>query len=741
MPQAVPLSDGETFANIPDGANNDQINDLVNQAEARLATHYGKQAEAQNSPVTTPGHIYSATTTYPNSYMGAAMAWLDHNAGGNWMNRNIVQPTNEATDGAADAVAGSVGRIESNVPGIVDIPAAVYNTAKHYTPLGTKYDAPYLTEGIRNEVGVPELDPGGGFWGQRALEGGTSALLGGGSSGGITELPSLLEAARAYGGAGLSTALSDFGGMVGGEAGSLFGGLFGGGAGEAGARKIFHTAGRVWGHPEAPQIAQDYDATVGGTPSSTTLSSPPGQRILKILGALPLVGSPIENANEETRAGIQRVRDESAAAIAGPGGIPPRITDESIGEPLVRGAQQGSVALKAKQNTAYNNINQIMEESGKEVDLAPAASAIEREQNLRPTTEKNVNTVRGLLGEATDFAPGGPMYDERTRGPTPPLPQSTLNVPWSVAKDVGTQLKNRVRAAAQQGLSIPDTMVAALKDSVNAAMARATQSAGLRGIYDKARTSYAEMKPILDRLYSVGGKPVGDTGSFEKTMGSGEAARNVLYANRQNSDALAPFADSSTFPNADWRRATGQWIGTMGNADQGTFRPEHFYRDWTGSKPGEGLSDKVQQQVTQGPGGQPLGVADTLSRLANVAKNVVTPISRHGLMSGLGAAAAVEAVMRAAEGMGHAIMPPGFGFLGGAAAPTALGYGLAKGVESEPYKRGATGQSLMSPQTRANFTTRNLPIAGAVTSGEINDRRTLAAQTELMRRRAAGEIP
>jgi hypothetical protein len=298
-------------------------------------------------------------------------------------------------------------------------------------------------------------------------------------------------------------------------------------------------------------------------------------------------------------------------------------------------------------------------------------------------------------------------------------------------------LSGRLRAAAQSGLSVPDNIVSALKAATIDTMRNATQSAGLRDAFDTARTSYAQMKPILQRLYNIGGRPIGNTGSFENPMASGDAGA-WLQSQRQNPEVLAPLADSGTFPNDAWRRATGQWVGTLGNADQGTFRPEHFFRQWTGSKPGEGISDEVQQQITQGPGGRPLGIADTLSRIANVAKNVVTPISRHGLMSGLGAAAVVEAIMRAAEGMGHAVMPQGLGFLGGFAAPTALGYGLARGVESEPYKRGATGQSLMSPETRSAFVRSNAPVVGAVTAGEINDRRNLAAQAELMRQANSG---
>ena len=656
------------------------------------------------------------------------MAWADHHARRQLDEPNIVDTANQATGGGADAVAGTVGRIESNVPGIIDLPAAAINTAKHYTPMGTDYDIPYLTEGIRNEVGIPELPADAGYI-QRIGEGTASALLGGGSAAkGLTALPSVYETARALGGTAASTVLSDVGNAFGGEAGGFFGSLFGGGAGEAATRKAFHTAGRVWGHPEAPQINRDYDATVGGSPSSMTLSDAPGQRIIKIFGALPLVGSPIEKANVATSEGIRTAKLDAANQIYGPGGVPPRITDESIGEPLVRGAQQGSVALKQQQNSVWRNIDRIMEGQNREVNLAPAASAIEREQNARPTTEKNVNTVRGLLGEATDFAPGGSQYNEANRGPTPPLPQPTLNVPWSVAKDVGTQLKNRVRAAAQAGLSIPDTMVAALKDSVNDAMRRATQSAGLRGAYDTARTGYAQVKPILDALYGVGGKPIGTTGRFENPSASGEAARNVLYANKQNSANLEPFANSATFPNEQWRRAVGQWIAQMGMGDQGTFRPEHFHREWTGK---QGLSDEVQAQVTQGPGGRPTGIADTLSRLANVAKNVVTPVSRHGLMSGLGAAAVVEAMMGGARMLGHEILPVGGGFM----LPSMLGLGMSHGFESEAYKRGTTGQSVMSPETRARFVQSNLPVAGVVTAQETENRRRQAHRDAEFRRR------
>jgi hypothetical protein len=227
---------------------------------------------------------------------------------------------------------------------------------------------------------------------------------------------------------------------------------------------------------------------------------------------------------------------------------------------------------------------------------------------------------------------------------------------------------------------------------------------------------------------------VGQTGRFENPMASGEAARNVLYRNRQNSANLEPFANSATFPNAEWRRAAGQWVAQMGMGDQGTFRPEHFYREWTGSKKGEGLSDEVQTQVTQGPSGRPLGVADTLSRLANVARNVVTPISRHGLMSGLGAAAGIEALMRTDSALGHDILPPGLGAIGGFGLPTALGLGMSHAIESEPYKRGATGQSMMSDETASRLFRQNAPVAGAVTAQEVDNRRRQAIADERLRK-------
>ena len=698
-----PLSDGSFFY-VRHDTSPGMAMAQRDQHEAELFAKYSKQAAAQNAPVYTDGHVYSATRAYPNTYVGQGMAWADHNLMGNWANTNIVDAINKATNGGADTLAGSIGRIESDVPGILDIPGAGINMVKHYTPLGDKYDIPSLSGTIRSKIGIPEIPDDAGLI-QRTLEGGSSALLGGGSAAhGIKALPSLVEAARAFGGAAAGTIASHLGGEFGGEAGSFFGGLLGGGGADLATRKVFHKAGGALGHEDAPDIQESGDA-LGFQPSATTLSGPMGQRILKILGALPAVGQPVEKANMNTIEALKYQRDAAASNIAGPGGIPPEITPESIGQALIDGAQEAIPKVKEDQSRPYGNINRIMEDQGKEVDLAPAGNAIEHAQDTKPSLVENADMVRGLLRKATEFAPGGPAYDERTRGPAPALPQPTQYVPWTVAKDARTGLAQKLRAAEMAGLGVPDNMVAALKKSLTDGMRVATQRAGLRNAFDKARAKYAEMSPILDRLYAIGGKPLGDTGGFEKTPPAGDVA-NWFFNQNQNSANLEPLANSATFPEKAWGRAAGQLVGRMGNADQGTFRPEFFYKAW------KNLSDPVRLQLTQGAQGATGQVAATLGHIANVARNVVTPVSRHGLMAGLGTAAAVEAAMHGAESLGSHVLPWGTSWV----APTMLGWGLSKGFESQSYARGAAGRPMMAPGDWTAFARANLPAAGAVTS-------------------------
>ena len=126
------LSDG-SLLDVPAGTDEATATRMVAQAEAGIDASNMKLAETQNAPVQgNNGKVYSASNSYPDTAVGQTMAWLDHNAGGNWMNKNIVQTT---PGSYVNAAMGPLGRAESNaVSWLYDLPASVYNVVKHQTP-------------------------------------------------------------------------------------------------------------------------------------------------------------------------------------------------------------------------------------------------------------------------------------------------------------------------------------------------------------------------------------------------------------------------------------------------------------------------------------------------------------------------------------------------------------------------------------------------------------------------------
>jgi hypothetical protein len=724
------LSNGGVV-HIPAGPNgtapdDDTVRAHVEQGERQLAEYYGKKAADENAPQVTPGHVYSATTVYPNSYLGHAMAWADHNLGGNWANKNIVQPVDQwQQEHFGGQIEAPVGRVESNaIAGAVDLPATVLNTAKHYIApeRGQEGDIPYVSQSIRQEAGVPELSADAPYW-QRVAEAGTAALLGGRSSVApgvrgfartLVTKPTFTDAARAYSLAGTGEAGAEVGNLVGGEAGSLIGSIIGAGGGEGAFRYGVNRFGRATAHPDAPSMTADA-RDLGIEPSSMSGAGPATQRVIKAVGSMPIGGAPVERANTNMVDQIHGVLNQTGRDLAGPGNFPSRVTPETAGTELVKGAQEASVPMKGRQQAVWNNIDRIM--ADRSVNYAPVASGTETTLRDRPPLPSTAAGVRSTVAEPISTAPGGANYDPNVRGAGPPLPpgaslpRPTLDVPWSTSRDFLTSIKQRLGYGSD--IAAPEHIIAAIKTAVQNQMQRATQTAGLRNAFQNASESYARFKPILDTLYKYGGRPVGRTGSFQNEPGGGAAFSNFTK-NIQNSKALEPLVDSLS-PDR-WNSFAGQYLTTLGERTPGNFRPEHMAEDWAKH------SDEVQSQLTQGgSSATPLTAADTMDKLANASRNVVTPIARHGLMQSAGALLALHALTEGATELGSHLAGhwmPGLGLL----VPAGVNYGLARMFESEPFKRGQAGQSSMSPETRANLLRSALPALGAVTNQNIYDR-------------------
>ena len=143
MADTYTLSDGSKL-DLPEGTTEPDAVKLVGNAENGLAAYYSAQAAKQNSPVTpikedgTQGDlVYSASTHYPNTYIGQTMAHLDHWVPGvNALNSVVNQSS--IGKGVNAAVFDPLGRAESNaISWPVDLPGSIYNVVKHQATPGS----------------------------------------------------------------------------------------------------------------------------------------------------------------------------------------------------------------------------------------------------------------------------------------------------------------------------------------------------------------------------------------------------------------------------------------------------------------------------------------------------------------------------------------------------------------------------------------------------------------------------
>ena len=716
MPSQVVLSDGSTI-DVPDGTPDDVVTRAAAQGEAQIGQRYTQQAIDTNAPVTAGSKVYSATTVYPNTYLGQGMAWLDHNAGGNWMNRNIVQPVNQATGGAADALAGSVGRIETNaVAGGADLPAAGLNTLKHVVApgRGTEGDIPYIGQSIRGEVGVPEL-PANAPLAQRAVEAGLGGYLGSpsGAAGLIKNL--------VYG--GLGTAGSTAGGWVGGEPGSFLGGLLATGGPAAAGKAAAKVAGPA---VAAPNAAGTWNAatsirptTPGGNfqglpgqapggvdysqfmPSFTALANPTGQRVAAGLGSIPYSGKPIEQASEDTSNFIKTARDAAAADLAGPQGLPVGgASPATIGPVLTSGAQTAIGAIRAQQKAQQDAMDTLMQ--GREV---PVASTISAGANAVSGNQRGIPETTATwdrLGDLQNAAPGGADYN-RAPVPLPAMP----TVPWSNLKDWVGGLNASLQSSGRPAL--PDDIATALKAAANLSRAQAAEAVqpGAGAQFLANNESYARSLVDQDQLSRFAGEPLGSSGQFTNVPGEQSVAGQVTN-NLQSPGALAILSHPA-FPADARLNVAGQVTSTLGNASQGGFRPERFADQYGAARPG-------LEALTGGPTGQTAPL-DVLDQAATIGQNFSTPPSRYGLIKSLGGAGTVAtATGLTSRAIEHAAPWKPAQYLG---VPQ-MGRWYASMLENPALKRAMAGQ----PQDWSSLANQ-IPVAGAVTNTEASNRLAL----------------
>jgi hypothetical protein len=725
----VQLSNGG-YAEIPDGTDPKDIPTIAANAEAKLAQIYGAQADKQGYPVVTDGKIYSSSTTYNNGPMGHMMAWLDMNVPGvKWLNQNVVQPVDRAQTAVLGApLEAPIGRIESNaVAGAADLPGAIINTVKHYTPVGDKYDVPSIAGNIRNQFSVPELSPNAPFW-QRAGEATASAL----ASGGTSLAPSALRAAPGVTGAvtrfvaprlaapltagkiakdtllGVGgTYAGDVGGEIGGEGGSMAAnilamlgmGAFGKGVAKAVAPGVrSEEAPTTWANVEAikpttpggnfqgltsapPTGMPDYS---NYHPSFTALANPAGQRAASSFSGVPFAGAPVEQATEGTRQFIKNARDATAADLmSNRGGPAPGevASPSTIGPVVTRGAQTAIHAINVEKQRQQQAMERTM--TGPEGPGSAEVPLRGTYDETRAQTRGNrfdtglTNEIRGIGDEIASQSPGGPAYE---RNPNVPLPAEP-SLPWSNISNMVT----RWNEAFGSG-NIPDHVLSALKTVANLERERAADamSPGAGAQFRQNNIAYAQAIERLNALLPIGGRERGVTNQFENVpkeqTAAGEVTRNMQSPSYFEHTLLDP-----RFPAADRLNIAGQIVSGLGNyGSPPDLRPEYFpgqYSGKTGVRPG-------LEALTTQPSGAPHPAMRILDAADQISRQYMPPTSRFGLTKNLGTAAVVGKLVEKTGDLAA--------YLSQIPAAKVLGVPLARlytqGLESEALRRAMARQ-------------------------------------------------
>ena len=762
----APLSDG-SYVSIPDGTDLKDVPNFVAQGEAQLATHYGKQAAATGQPVTAGSKVYSATTTYPDTYFGHAGAWLDQNVpGANWLESNFAQPIENTTtptfgQGGVGATALRIGT--NRLTGAIDLPANILNTLKHVTgsspapadttpvdPNATNFagfkpridpatgqpemltggtsstqgDLPTLSSAILNQTGGSQLGPDASLTRQLLEAAATGATPSG-------AWPNIVQSLKNAGLAVSGTIGSDLGGKYFGEGGALLGNLLFGGAiplKQAGAATVAHGVAdpsapdtfAAWmrarpttpggnfaglNSPPPPGLPDFYDTM----PGFKTLANESGQRIATSLSGVPYIGAPLAAGEAADRNFIQWGRNAAAEDTAGPGGLPPEgVNAGTRGTALTEGAQAAILKIVADQQARQQAQTALMNGGTAEV---PVTNTVNTGINAVAGNQRGdtaTDATNARVNELINASPGGANY-QRADVPLPAQPSVT----WSHLTDWVGQLNDSLGKSGMKPL--PDDIAVALKDAANADREAAAnaQSPGAGAMFRENNLVYAKAQAALDQLRKMGGDELGTSGEF-KNVPTQQQADAYLKGRMQSPDSLDQTLLHPAFPANARLNVAAQIISTLGDTgSSGTasgFRPEAFANQYGGGK--AGVRPTLDALLT-GQSGQPAAATNLLDNLKTVAEHFSTPTSRFGLIKSLGSA---EVVRKGLEGAGKVVehlLP-----WGGAkyAAIPQIGRGMSAMLESDAVRRSMGGQ----PQEWGPYANRVSTAGATVNANQLN---------------------
>ena len=718
------LSDGRTIG-MPANATQTDWTNAQNLGEAQIAAEYGAQAAKQNAPVVdrAGNYVYSATNRYGNNWFGHAGAWADHNIpgamaaeralGAAGLNAPVGQP-----GGGAAGLAGRIGTAAATygapgvgqAAGIYDIGASAYNALKDIA--GVKgYEAPTILGTTQRALGVPGMDPNASTT-QQVVE-----AIGGGA-----------PTARSLMGAIIRPTAAVIGGNVGEKVGETFdprlgrlgalAGSFAPGAAEAGATRV----PRVLAGETAPETAASA-AALGLQPSFTSLASPRGKMLGKSAAGWSIVGQPIESANATLAEGLLNRQQQAANEIATQAGgapinhVPGRLgmSEGDIGQHLIDGARRAATGLRQALEDQQQNFADRLQPPG-----GPVAEV--NVPSIRAEVEAYMNDPRNgvTAGMRNLVEPHLQAMEGQTQGTGPqpnPNYQPTWNLhgtdtlPWDVMRNQRREINDALSNYAP-GQATPDArLLGALDDAITNSMTRTANGVapGMGQEFNDMNQTYAyNQKNVLPQFDRVGGKPVTYQGvtTWNGGMIPGQAYAEVMSPQRQK--GLTPFvtlaSENPYFPRESWAQAAGGIVSKLGEGESGSHRPDMAARQWNS------LGNDVKGAITGGPNGQPLQAAADLDNVAQVGAQTVLPPQRHGLTSHAGAFGTLVLGGEALSHLFHGFLPTALAT--GALAGT--GYGLARGVESQPFKSAMAGDTTSLTDTLY----RSIP-SSAITMSQI----------------------
>ena len=613
------------------------------------------------------------------------MAWIDHNLGGNALNRSSAAPIINAARPALTAGA----RIATAAPdanpiiGGADLIGTGLNVGKHLLgrvapAVNSIPDYRTTPEVLRSVTGTPGISPDAPVL-QKILE--NTAAMSANPRNIVSAFP------RAVG----SEVGQEVGERVGGEPGAFAGALVGGAPGDISGNLALRLAKLSLGGKQAQTVAEA-GTRQGIQPTAGMVMNPPGRWFEKAIGSVPLIGGPVKAAQERASSQIADIQRQIAEQVYG-GPISDQPTDTSIGEDLLAGARQGQANITQRAGEEFNRWkNDVGPNQPTNIRgvYRPAAQArfTEDPATYAPLHARLANLVRmAVEAQQPSFqAVSGPM----------PAGYAPLQRVMSARSGIGAAIPD----VADLSGGLKKDLYGRLTDAIRAAAVAKDPMLG--PAFDTANEHYATMMSQREALEKVGGQPEGGYGQFsgpggvtQPTAGAdftggkqGEGqAYNWLTDNLRSPSKLAPFADPTVVPNEYWRSVAGQWLARLGQTKEGTYRPEWMARDWSG--PGTGVDPAVQTQLFTTSSGQPgPGISD-MNDLATMGRNTVVPVERAGLSNTAGSVLAMKWIL---DRMKDA---------GGPLAMLAGGRSLASGMESPTFVNAMSGR--ITPLTDALY--------------------------------------